>query len=65
MSLAELEQKVTKLSPGEFSAFTRWLNDYAARAWDGQFERDATAGKLNRLAEQADKDFEAGHCTEL
>lgn len=65
MSLAELEKEVTKLSHGEFSAFTRWLDDYAARAWDGQFENDVATGKLDNLAAQADKDFEAGRCTEL
>ncbi len=65
MSLAELEKEITKLSPGELSALTRWLDDYAARAWDEQLERDIAAGKLDHLAEQADADFKAGRCTEL
>lgn len=65
MSLAELEKEITKLSPGELGALTRWLDDYAARAWDEQLERDIAAGKLDHLAEQADADFKAGRCTEL
>lgn len=65
MSLAELEKEITKLSPGEFGAFTRWLDDYAAQAWDQQLESDVASGKLDHLAEQADADFTAGRCTEL
>ena len=65
MSLAELEKEVLKLSPGELSAFTRWLDDYTARSWDDQLERDVAAGKLDRFAVKADEDFETGRCTEL
>ena len=65
MSLAELEKEVLKLSPGELSAFARWLDEYAAAAWDVQFERDVAAGKLDRLGAKADEDFEAGRCSEL
>lgn len=65
MSLAELEKEVLKLSPGELSAFTRWLDEYAARSWDEELERDIAAGKLDRLARKADEDFAAGRCNEL
>jgi hypothetical protein len=65
MSLAELEKEVLKLSPGELNAFTRWLDEYAAGAWDDQIERDVAAGKLDRFAKQADEDFRMGRCTEL
>ena len=65
MSLAELEKEVQRLSPGELSAFTRWLDEYSARQWDGQFERDVASGKLDKLGEQADQAFKAGTCSEL
>lgn len=65
MSLAELEKEIIKLSPGELSAFTRWLDDYAARAWDEQLERDVADGKLDSLAKKADAEFTAGRCREL
>ena len=65
MSLAELEKEVLKLSSGELSAFTRWLDDYTARSWDAQLERDVADGKLDRFAEKADEDFETGRCAEL
>jgi hypothetical protein len=36
-----------------------------AAAWDRQIAEDATAGKLDKLFAQADRDFEAGRCQEL
>jgi hypothetical protein len=65
MSLTELEKEVQSLSPGEFSAFTRWLDEYAAQKWDEQFEQDVAAGKLDKLGNKADVAFESGKCTEL
>ena len=65
MSLAELEKEVQKLPPGELAAFTRWFEEYAATQWDCQIERDAAAGKLDKLGQKADTVFEAGQCTEL
>jgi len=65
MSLIELEKEVSKLSPEELSAFTQWLDAYTASAWETQLEEDVAAGKLDKLAAQADADFEAGRCVEL
>jgi len=65
MSLAELEMEVQNLSPGELSAFTRWLDDYAAKKWDAQFDQDVAAGKLDKLGAKADQAFETGQCSEL
>ena len=65
MSLAELEKEVQRLPPGELAAFMRWFEEFAADQWDGQFKRDAAAGKLDKLGRKADAVFEAGECTEL
>jgi len=65
MSLAELESEVQKLSPSEFSAFTRWLDEFAAAQWDSQIEQDVASGKLAKLLEKADAEFESGKCKEL
>jgi len=65
MSLAELEKEVENLSSGEFEAFTRWLDTYAAKKWDAQFEQDVAEGKLDELGKKADLAFESGLCTEL
>ena len=65
MSLIELEQEVQKLSPAEFSAFTRWLDEYAATQWDEQIEKDVATGKFAHLLAKVDAEFEAGKCKEL
>jgi hypothetical protein len=65
MSLAELEAEVQKLSPSELSAFTRWLDEYAASQWDDQIARDVEAGRLNKLLAKVDADFQSGKCKEL
>ena len=65
MSLVELEKEIQSLSPGEFSAFTRWLDEYSSQRWDEQFEADVSSGKLDRLGRQADEAFDSGQCSEL
>jgi len=48
-----LEREVEKLTPEELAAFREWFARYDADAWDRQIERDAAAGKLDRLAAEA------------
>ena len=36
-----------------------------ADQWDRQIEADAATGKFDRLAKEAEEDFEAGRCTSL
>ena len=65
MSVQELENAVSQLSPEDLARFTEWFGDYKADEWDRQIEADALAGRLDALGRQADEDFEAGRVTEL
>jgi hypothetical protein len=65
MSVQELESAVAQLSPGELAKFTAWFEEFAAVAWDREFEADVKSGKLDALGKEADKDFEAGRCNPL
>jgi hypothetical protein len=65
MSIQELESEVTRLSKPDLAAFYQWFEEYVADSWDKQIEADIGAGKLDHLAQQADAQFEAGHCTPL
>lgn len=65
MTIAELEQAVTQLTKEEFVRFREWFEEYEAQQWDEQIERDAKAGKLNKIAEQALNDYRAGKAREL
>lgn len=65
MTIAELEQAVTQLTKEEFVRFREWFEEYEAQQWDEQIERDAKAGKLDKIAEQALNDYRAGKAREL
>lgn len=65
MSLVELEKEVQKLTPAEFSAFTRWLDEFTATQWDTQIEKDMASGKLDSILAKVDAEFESGKCQEL
>ena len=65
MSITELEQAVTQLSEKDFARFREWFEEYEATLWDKQIERDAKAGKLDKIAEQALNDYHAGKAREL
>lgn len=47
--------------------FQNALNNYETQAeiWDKQFEADVKAGKLDRFAEEALADYQAGRCKEI
>lgn len=59
-AVQELEQAVRRLSEADLARFREWFEEYDAQMWDRQFERDAKAGKFDKLAKQAIADFRAG-----
>jgi hypothetical protein len=65
MSLQEIEQAITELPPHDVAELAGWLAEYQAREWDSQIESDFHAGKLDRLIEQAGRQFDAGNCKPL
>ncbi len=60
-----IEGWIKELSPKELTAFREWFIQFDAEAWDRQFEVDAKAGKLDRLAERALRDHAAGRSAKL
>jgi hypothetical protein len=60
-----LEEALRRLSPEERWAFREWFVGFDASLWDGQFEDEVTAGRLDKLAEEALQDFSQGRGTEL
>ena len=55
MTIIELEQAVTQLSPKELSRFRAWFEEYYAQLWDKQIEADAKSGRLDRLVVEAEE----------
>ena len=64
-SIPKIKTAVSKLTSGELSAFRSWFMEFDAKVWDGQFEQDVAAGRLDKLADEAINDFRNGRCTDL
>ena len=65
MTIHEIEQAITELSPNELARFRQWFEEFDVQMWDAQFEKDANSGRLDKLADKAKVDFRAGKAREL
>jgi hypothetical protein len=65
MTIEDLEKAVAKLAPDQFEKVRDWFDTFDAARFDSKIERDAKAGKLDRLAEQALADFREGRARTL
>jgi hypothetical protein len=64
-TVEEIERAVSKLGADELARFRRWFEEFGAAQFDAQVERDAKAGHLDRLADEALAEFRDGHAREL
>jgi hypothetical protein len=65
MTVEDLENAVSQLRSEDLAKFRAWFDAFEAAQFDQKIERDASAGKLDRLAEQAIADFKQGRAREL
>ena len=65
MTIEDLENAVAKLAPDQLAKFRDWFDAFDAARFDDKIERDAKAGKFDRLADQALADFREGRAREL
>ncbi|MGO9701028.1 MAG: hypothetical protein ACLPX7_17385 [Xanthobacteraceae bacterium] len=65
MTIDDIEKAVAKLPPDQFAEFRAWFEQLDAGRFDEKIERDAAAGKLDRLADHAIDDFRKGRAREL
>jgi len=59
-SIAEIEQAIAKLSPGEFVELGQWFDAERNRKWDRQIEADSASGALDFLLKEVDEDIAQG-----
>jgi hypothetical protein len=64
-TVQEIEKEVSNLSRKELAEFRTWFEEFDAAIWDEQFEEDVRSGKLDKLAEEAIKDFKKGKFKEI
>lgn len=66
MTTAEdIEKAIEQLGPEELAQFRAWYDLFDARQFDAVIERDAQAGKLDALADEAIATHRAGHSREV
>jgi hypothetical protein len=53
------------LTPEQFAKFRAWFDEYQERMFDEQIERDAKAGKLDKLISSARKNYQSGRREEF
>ena len=61
----KLENEVQQLNPDELAAFRDWFRKFDSDEWDKEIERDVSAGRLDKLAEEAIAAHKAGRTREI
>jgi hypothetical protein len=64
-TVEDIEKAIATLKPGEFDRLRIWFEEFQAARFDEKIDRDAKAGKLDRLADQALDDHRKGRSREL
>lgn len=65
MDVKEIESAIARLPPPELAELAAWFEEFRAGAWDAQIGRDAKAGRLDALIEEAGEEFGRGRCEPL
>lgn len=64
-TVEDIEKAISKLPADELARFRAWFEEFDAAQFDAKIERDAKAGKLDRLADRAREDFRSGRAREI
>jgi hypothetical protein len=64
-TIEEIEKAVAELTPEQLAKFRAWFDEYQERMFDEQIERDAKAGKLDKLISRARENHQSGRREEF
>jgi hypothetical protein len=64
-TVEDIEKAVAKLAPEQLAKFRAWFEDFQARLFDEQIERDAKSGKLDKLIARTRENHKAGRREEF
>jgi hypothetical protein len=65
VSVDDIERAVQQLSPDDLAEFRHWFAEFDQAVWDAELERDAAAGRLDKLANDAVAEFHQGRTRPL
>jgi hypothetical protein len=63
--LEDIQKAATELTDEDRAKLRAYLDELDEQAWDAQIERDAKAGKLDKLEERALANYKAGRVRDL
>ncbi len=63
--LAAIQKAISELSAEELAKLRQYLDELEADLWDAQIERDAKAGKLDKIEARALENLKAGRVKDL
>lgn len=64
-SIKELENRISRLGPGQMAEFRAWFEAFDAENWDKEFESDAITGAFDAVAKDALDEYGKGKTREL
>jgi hypothetical protein len=53
MDVKEIETAIAQLPPAQVAELADWFDEFRARLWDQQIERDLNSGRLQTLLDEA------------
>jgi len=64
-TVEDIEDAILNLSPKDYARFLEWFRERDQQVWDEQMDRDAAAGKLDFLRDEAREARKAGLVRDL
>ena len=64
-TVEDIEKAIKSLTPDDHARLRDWFDEYDAELFDQKLERDAKAGKLDKLIAKALANADAGLCEDL
>jgi hypothetical protein len=64
-TVREIKEAIEKLSLAERGQLERWLHGWEDDAWDRQISADASAGKLDAMLREVDRELDSDQLREL
>jgi hypothetical protein len=65
VTVPDIQKAIQELPEKEQWKFKEWFDEFMSDQWDREIERDAAAGKLDKLMAKVDEDMNAGRCKPL
>ncbi len=65
VTVAEIRGAVKRLPTGDLVRFRNWFVRYDSAVWDRQLEADASAGRLDVMIREAQRDHRSGRTKAL